>query len=154
MGVFWASEDHCENNFSDPNNWKFSHTGNDGSMPDQRVSRYGTYKRTAENMAWGPTDAEEALVMLLIDDGIESRGHRNNIFGNYTHAGVAFCDSVSVWNFAKKFRFNAETKERDDKGWKPDCSAAASRSSRSGEASDDTLRKSAGSSLKNAEDGR
>ena len=101
----------------------FSHTGTDGSSPSDRVSRYGTWKSTAENLAWGPTDATDAVMMLFIDDGIASRGHRNNIFGNYSQASVATCGPVSVWNFAKKFRFNEESKSKPDKSYKVDCSS-------------------------------
>jgi len=53
------------------------HDGSDGSSPDQRVSRHGKWDRlVAENIAFGPTTAEEVVVGLIVDDGVADRGHR------------------------------------------------------------------------------
>lgn len=53
------------------------HVGSDGSQPDERVSRVGKWDGlVAENIAFGPTDAEEIVIGLLVDDGVPSRGHR------------------------------------------------------------------------------
>lgn len=53
------------------------HAGSDGSGPDERVSRIGKWDgMVAENIAFGPSDAEEIVIGLLVDDGVPSRGHR------------------------------------------------------------------------------
>jgi uncharacterized protein YkwD len=53
------------------------HAGSDGSSPDRRVSRVGTWDGlVAENISFGPVDAEEIVIGLLVDDGVPDRGHR------------------------------------------------------------------------------
>ncbi len=55
-----------------------AHDGSDGSSPAQRVSRFGTWDGlVAENIAFGPSDAEEIVIGLLVDDGVPDRGHRD-----------------------------------------------------------------------------
>ncbi len=71
-----------------------SHTGEDGSQPQDRVSRYGRWRTTvAENMAFGQyreSDARYVVMQLLIDDGVPNRGHRTNIFNAaFTVVGVS-----------------------------------------------------------------
>ena len=60
------------------------HVGTDGSNPWDRVNRYGSWLVTmGENIAYGsydPSDARQVVVQLIIDDGVRSRGHRDNIF--------------------------------------------------------------------------
>ncbi|HYY41513.1 MAG TPA: CAP domain-containing protein [Pyrinomonadaceae bacterium] len=67
------------------------HKGSDGSLPEQRVGRYGEWQTTiGENIAYNSGDAREAVVGMIIDDGIPSRGHRKNIFSSdFRVAGVA-----------------------------------------------------------------
>ena len=59
-----------------------AHVGTDGSNPWDRVNRYGSWLITmGENLAYGsydPTDARQVVVQLIIDDGVRSRGHRDN----------------------------------------------------------------------------
>lgn len=57
------------------------HVGSDGSHPWDRVSRYGEWEGSvAENVAYGPGEAREVVMQLIIDDGVKDRGHRTNIF--------------------------------------------------------------------------
>lgn len=71
-----------------------SHTGEDGSKPQERVNRYGRWRTSvAENMAFGQyreSEARTVVMQLLIDDGVPNRGHRTNIFNAvFTVVGVS-----------------------------------------------------------------
>lgn len=69
-----------------------SHTGSDGSTPDVRISRHGSWTGScgeALNFARSLT-AEDIVIDLLIDDGVRDRGHRNLLLhALMTRAGVA-----------------------------------------------------------------
>lgn len=67
------------------------HKGTDGSLPEQRISRYGNWQTSVgENIAYNSGDAREAVIGMLIDDGVPTRGHRKNIFNaDFQVAGVA-----------------------------------------------------------------
>jgi len=67
------------------------HDGADGSSMSGRINRYGTWGRGAsENISYGYNTAREIVLQLLIDDGVESRGHRRNIMDKYSrYVGVA-----------------------------------------------------------------
>lgn len=67
------------------------HDGSDGSTPDARVSRHGRWENmVAENIAFGPTTAEDVVVGLIVDDGVADRGHRDILLdGQLFFAGVA-----------------------------------------------------------------
>jgi len=71
------------------------HAGADGTTPADRVSRYGTWLRGCGEVIWFGTRAPahviaDALVDLIIDDGVPSRGHRTNLFNpKFAVAGAA-----------------------------------------------------------------
>jgi uncharacterized protein YkwD len=67
------------------------HRGSDGSLPDQRVARYGNLQgAVAENIAYSAATAREAVLGMIVDDGVPTRGHRLNLFSaNFRTAGVA-----------------------------------------------------------------
>jgi uncharacterized protein YkwD len=71
---------------------KTGHTGSDRSDLVERIERYGEWQvRIAENIAYGNSSARQVLIFLLIDDGVKSRGHRNNLLHpSYTTVGVAY----------------------------------------------------------------
>ncbi|MFL6229064.1 MAG: CAP domain-containing protein [Pyrinomonadaceae bacterium] len=67
------------------------HRGSDGSLPDQRLARYGNLQgAVAENIAYSALTAREAVLGMIVDDGTPSRGHRLNLFNStFRAAGVA-----------------------------------------------------------------
>ncbi len=68
-----------------------SHVGSDGSLVKDRVARYGTIRRkAAELIQFGTTDAREIVALLIVDDGVQDRGHRRVLFDDDYHLmGVA-----------------------------------------------------------------
>ena len=56
------------------------HQGSDGSWPWDRVLREcKDLKDGNENLVGGPSDIRRAVILLLVDDGIEGRGHRKTM---------------------------------------------------------------------------
>jgi LysM repeat protein len=56
------------------------HQGVDGSMPWDRIMQAcPSLKDGNENLVGGPADIREAVMLLLVDDGIPSRGHRRTL---------------------------------------------------------------------------
>ena len=56
------------------------HTGSDGSDPFTRMKRVGAFNMGGgENCSYGMQTGKDVVLQLLIDDGVESRGHRKNI---------------------------------------------------------------------------
>ncbi|MFW5830793.1 MAG: CAP domain-containing protein [Prolixibacteraceae bacterium] len=89
---------------------KTGHMGRDRSRVKERIERYGTWKvRIAENIAYGGINARQIVIYLLIDDGIQSRGHRKNfLHPDYKRVGVAVgrhphYQSMCVIDFAGAF---------------------------------------------------
>lgn len=68
-----------------------SHQGKDKTFSWDRVARYGQWKNPiSENIAYDSGTARDIVINLIVDDGVPSRGHRNNIFnGSYVVAGVS-----------------------------------------------------------------
>lgn len=51
-----------------------------GSM-SERINAEGKWSGGAgENLAYGDRDGKNSLIQLMVDDGVASRGHRNNLF--------------------------------------------------------------------------
>lgn len=104
-GLSRASKDHAEYM---KNTGSASHEGMGGMS--ERASRRGQWvSGLAENLHWGTTNAHEAIMSLMIDDGVKNRGHRKNQMDpSYRKVGVAIEDHPRmrrsyVINFAVDF---------------------------------------------------
>ena len=85
------------------------HNSSDGTDPFTRMKRFGTYWSAGENISFGSRTAEDIVEALFIDDGVPSRGHRNNIMSstykvvgnnNGSHAKYGV---MTTLNYADKF---------------------------------------------------
>jgi uncharacterized protein YkwD len=78
QGLWKACRDHGEEQAA---SGAVGHTSANGDTPFVRMSAYSQLVPPAgENLLWGPQDPKDAIIQLLIDDGVNSRGHRLNIF--------------------------------------------------------------------------
>ena len=69
---------------------RISHSGSDGRSFASRIRYAGFTKCAAENIYTGKDDALIALMMLLLDIGVESLGHRKNLLNPaFTEIGVS-----------------------------------------------------------------
>ncbi len=69
----------------------FGHAGSDRSNPVQRMNHYGNWSgHWGENISYGKASARDIVIALLVDDGLRSRKHRQNIFNSvFRFAGAA-----------------------------------------------------------------
>lgn len=69
---------------------KTGHHGTDGSSPWARIKRYTRINGgAAENCQYGKSNPRKVIMQLAIDDGVRSRGHRNNIMNSrYRVTGI------------------------------------------------------------------
>ncbi|MEM9540822.1 MAG: pre-peptidase C-terminal domain-containing protein [Cyanobacteria bacterium P01_E01_bin.42] len=67
------------------------HTNSDGLGFAERLSQYGSFSGgAAENLSYSLENASSIVMMLVLDDGEPSRGHRNKIFNlDFRTSGVA-----------------------------------------------------------------
>ena len=84
-GMSRAAADHCAAQAGGG----MSH--NAGGSTGSRINRYGSFSGSwGENISCGRQSAREIVIALIIDDGLRSRKHRDNIFStNFTVAGAA-----------------------------------------------------------------
>jgi uncharacterized protein YkwD len=106
-GIHLAAKVHMEDQ---SNTGRTGHSGSDSSSPFKRMKRYGQWKQTAgENIAYGQNDAQRIVIGLLVDDGVPSRGHRENIlnpdFGvvGVSHGTHPKIRNVTVMDFAGEY---------------------------------------------------
>ena len=66
------------------------HTGPRGESPASRMQSHGVWAgSSAENISYGYATPREVVLQLIIDSGVPTRGHRQNIFGrSFQAAGV------------------------------------------------------------------
>lgn len=67
-----------------------SHMGRNGSQPSDRAARrLGTPAYCGENLDFGTESPREHITSLIVDDGVASRGHRENLFQReYASVGI------------------------------------------------------------------
>ncbi|MEP6706677.1 MAG: CAP domain-containing protein [Pyrinomonadaceae bacterium] len=94
-----------------------SHRGSDGSLPTDRVSRYGTWESTmGEAILFEVSTPREMVMQLIIDDGVRDRGHRKDVFEpSFQVAGVSIVPKggfggFCVIDFADGFTENTSDK--------------------------------------------
>jgi uncharacterized protein YkwD len=106
-GLFLAARDHAADQGK---TGKTGHNGSDKSTPSSRTARYGKGSYIGENIAYGSNTGREIVVDLLIDDGVPSRGHRQNIMKrDYNQTGTATgphpqYGSMCVINYARDYK--------------------------------------------------
>lgn len=67
---------------------KIGHIGEGGQTLPKRINRYGNNMGLiAENVSYGEHTGLMVIITLLIDDGVSSRGHRENIMDS----GLSLC---------------------------------------------------------------
>ena len=80
---------------------KIGHVGSNGSTMSQRIRQEADgvfYSYLAESCSYGMgRDARGVMLQLLVDEGIESLGHRRNALNpNLNRLGVGYCDAKGV----------------------------------------------------------
>lgn len=99
------------------------HKGADGSFCEQRTQRFGSWTGDiGEDLDYSADTARERVLMLLIDDGVANRGHRQRLLSsNYKVVGVACGDhklgGICVITFAGSFNDrpgSAQAGKKDD----------------------------------------
>lgn len=68
-----------------------AHTGSDGSNVSQRIDRYGDPQGfVGETIDFGANTGRQIVIDFLVDDGVSSRGHRDNLLKpSFRFAGVS-----------------------------------------------------------------
>jgi uncharacterized protein YkwD len=75
------------------------HSGSDGSSLMDRVRRYGELRGlVGENLGFGYQDAKRMLLLLVVDDGVPDRGHRNKFFNRRYKVAGAACGLHKVYS--------------------------------------------------------
>ncbi|HEY9227034.1 MAG TPA: CAP domain-containing protein [Gemmatimonadaceae bacterium] len=88
-GLALAARDHVNDQ---SRSGQTGHRSSDGTAPDARADRYGTWAVSySENIAYGQfSRGADVVLSLIIDDGVPDRGHRRNIFDpSFNVVGVA-----------------------------------------------------------------
>jgi len=92
---------------------QIGHNGRDGSTFAERISRYGTWDGScSENIDYGNNKARRIVMALIIDDGVNNRGHRKSIFNpGFNRVGVA-CGQHQRFQYMCVIEFAARYTEK------------------------------------------
>ena len=85
-----------------------SHVGSDGNGPLERVALCGQWlfdgrgeeasdDKLAENLSFGGRSADEHVYITIVDDGVRSRQHRNNVIDPQLYVPCAPRDGRRPW---------------------------------------------------------
>lgn len=92
-------------------NGGIGHIARNGSTPQKRIEKYGEWDIcSAEDIAYGSSEARQIVIFLLIDDGVPDRAHRENILNPcFRFAGVSYgthpnYKSVGVIDYAGQYK--------------------------------------------------
>lgn len=67
----------------------FGHRSHDGRLPSDRLQARGGGVYVAEAISYGQGDPLDVIIQLIVDDGVEDRGHRTILLDpDYIHAGA------------------------------------------------------------------
>ena len=93
----------------------FGHTSPSGESMSDRIEKCGMWESTiGENIAYGTDKGQDIVLQLIVDDGVSSRGHRDNIFntayllmgsGSSKHTNLR---SLTVIDYAGGFNSNGK----------------------------------------------
>jgi len=88
LGMSMGSADHIKDIGA---RGTLGHYGSDGSQFLDRISRYGSSQgAVGENISYGATTAQAIVMQWIVDDGVQGRHHRDNVFfGDFKTAGIA-----------------------------------------------------------------
>lgn len=96
------------------------HESSDGTNCGNRVRKYYKGGYIGENIDFGRSSAMDIVLDLLIDDGIESLGHRKNILnGNFSRIGVSI-GSHKQYQYCCVQDFADDAGDTEDNTVKPD----------------------------------
>lgn len=94
-------------------NPSLGHKGKDGSNLQRRFAKFGSSGNfSAENISLYSEVPRQIVLMMIVDDGVQSRIHRKNIFSpNFKFVGIAFGkgrvgQGLCVVDFADSFAEN------------------------------------------------
>ncbi|MCE9501335.1 MAG: hypothetical protein K8R21_12680 [Leptospira sp.] len=94
-GLHKSAKDHVADQQNNPS---ISFNSSDGTTPDQRMAKYGTYKEPlGENIGYGALTARGVVALFILSDGFPKRDLRVNLFNpKYRKMGVA-CGKHKVY---------------------------------------------------------
>ncbi|NNF00351.1 MAG: hypothetical protein HKN25_15125 [Pyrinomonadaceae bacterium] len=90
-------------------NPELGHTGKDGSNLSRRLDRIGISGKAGENITYTPLTARQVALKMLVDDGVKSRHHRENLLNPIFRLVGIGCEQyknrryICVIVFADKF---------------------------------------------------
>lgn len=104
-----------------------NHSGTTGLNLSERAKEYCIQVPVYENLSFGNYETpQECILNLLIDDGVKSRIHRDNLFrSNIAHVGIGFSthkvyDFCYVVDYWESYAIEVEEEEEEEDETEPD----------------------------------